>query len=418
MSDTPDAISISEWRDGWRPLVGAMGAIGCGGPLFTYTAGLFVKRLETSLGWDRGDIGFGATCMMAVMAMTIPLIGVLTDRYGARRIGTIGLAGYGLLVLLLSVIPGDIRVYYAVLMAIALFSGATNSVVFSPVVVRHFMRWRGLAVALAMSGTALLMIPLSPILTALLDSHGWRFGYGLIGILPLLVGVPCALFLLDGGTARRGVMRPQGNTGDSFGDAVRSRAFWQIMLATIATTIPLGGFLHQLPALFSDKGQSGETVAMLASLFVAMIVVGRSVTGLLFDRFHAPFIAMTVMLAAAAGALLLLQVQLTLVACIVAVALIGSAMGGESDIQAYFTARQFGLRAFSTIFGAHVSISALCMGLGAWLFGAIHDARGSYDLAGILSASLFVLAGVLLGLLPNPRRTDVTMGEKTAAQPA
>jgi predicted MFS family arabinose efflux permease len=64
----------------------------------------------------------------------------------------------------------------------------------------------------------------------------------------------------------------------------------------------------------------------------------------------------------------------------VAAALLGLTVGGEIDVIAYLTTRQFGLRSYGTIFGAMTSAMNIGTATGALLAGAIYDAQGSYDM--------------------------------------
>ena len=77
-----------------------------------------------------------------------------------------------------------------------------------------------------------------------------------------------------------------------------------------------------------------------------------------------------------------------------AAALLGLTVGGEIDVIAYLTTRQFGLRKYGTIYGSMTSAMNVGTATGALTAGAIFDWQGSYDtflyitMAAMLSSSL------------------------------
>lgn len=383
----------------WPTLVGATGAAATGLQLFVYTSSYFLKPLEADMGWTRGQIAFGTTCATLASAALLPVVGYLTDRHGARKVGTIGLIGYGVLCLLLAAVPPVLGVFYAMLIAIGLFYTAASLVVFAPVVARRFDRRRGLALGITMSGASILLVPLAPALNALIAFGGWRAGYVMLGGLALLVGLPC-LYLATRQTpfVQTGEAR-KAHDWAAFLEPLRTVAFWLIMGGALVGGTAVGGFLHHLAAIASDMGFSALEVGGLASLFVVMVVVGRTVMGHCLDTLKPQLVAVAVLLAAAVGAMLMHYGAGALPTAIVSVVLIGAAMGTEADIHAFFVARRFGVERFSTLFSVISMVVFVSLGLGALLFGTIYDLTGSYDLALSVAAGLFVLSGCLFGVV-------------------
>lgn len=390
----------SEFRQGWRALAAATGATAVGASLFVYTAGLFVKPIAADTGWSRAEIATGATMAMLVQALLTPMVGALVDRYGSRRVGTIAIFGLGLAIWMLAMIPGMLFVYYAALLLIALFGSGATVVTFAPTVVCRFERWRGVSLGILMSGTALLLIPFAPVLQQAIVGQGWRGGYALVGAVVLLIGLPCALLLSP--VNRGGVGDDDGRqktnpaiASTDFSDAIRTSTYWKILIGTIAATLPLGGFVNQMPALLSDHGLTQDIVALMTSLFVASVVVGRGMAGFLLDRLHPPLVALLLMLSGATAALVLLFPQIPVGIYGVVVAMLGVAMGAEADMQAFFIARSFGLKAFARLFGTTAMSTAIAMGLGALLFGWVHDQFGDYRPACMFAILFFILSGTL-----------------------
>jgi MFS family permease len=63
---------------------------------------------------------------------------------------------------------------------------------------RWFVRWRGLAISLALSGNCLGQFALVPLFTLFALKYGWRASYLAIGLIMFAVNVTMALLVLKG----------------------------------------------------------------------------------------------------------------------------------------------------------------------------------------------------------------------------
>lgn len=389
-----------EFAQHWPALTGATAAVGTGAALFSYTANYFVMPLEAAQGWSRSAIAFGATLYMIGNALMMPLIGLLTDRLGVGRVAPVALAGYGLLCLGLALLPPGLPVYYTMLALIALFTSGTSGIVFGPFIGERFRRRRGVAFSILLSGNAVLLIPLAPVLTGAIAQYGWQAGYAILGGFALLVGMPGALF-----ATRRGRGPIQATTdrptlpGIEIREAVRTTTYWKIIVGVMTSTLALGGFLNQLSPIMVSRGLTPELAAWMMSLFVIMVVVGRIAVGALLDMLYPPLVCLVIMIAAAAGVSLLLLDAPSVWICGFVVILLGAAMGAEGDLQAFLLAKHFGLRNFAALFGTSAMCTSAGLGLGALLFGALYDRTGSYVGPIVIAMALLVISGLSLGSL-------------------
>ncbi len=400
-----EADGGGEWSRGWKTLAGATGAVGSGAALFNYSAGYFVKPLEASLGWSRTEIAFGHTLMLSMAALMMPIMGALVDRFSIRVIGPVAFITYGLMCFALAGMSPVLPVYYALMLCLAIPWTGTTANVFAPLVASNFAERRGTALGIMMSGTAIMMIPLAPVIQQVINGFGWFAGYILLGSIALLIGIPCAL--LANWTSRAPAdisLMPV--AGLSLREAVRTLNYWKLLLAAASATVGIGGFLNQIPALVSDKGLDVIQVGLIGSVFVASVSVGRIGVGLLLDLLRPSAVAFGAMLASAMGAFLFLISGPSFLLCATATFLIGFAMGTEGDLQAFFTARLFGLRAFAAIFGTLGTVAVIGLGSGSLMFGRIYDVTGNYDMALLIAAGLLILSGALFASLRERQRDE------------
>ena len=109
-------------------------------------------------------------------------------------------------------------------------------------------------------------------------------------------------------------------------------------------------------------------------------IAGRLTTGALLDRFstRAPLIATLAFALPAVACVIMMGFDGSILQSAIVASLIGIAVGADTDIAAYLTARYFGLRFFGTLFGTIIAILSIAIGLGPLLAASIFDRMGSY----------------------------------------
>lgn len=386
-----------EWRRGWRVLAASGLSLGCGANLHYYLSTFFVKGISEEFGISRGQLAsIQAVALWGVLSA--PLVGYLVDRHGANRVLTIGSLILGFVYLAAANMPPALWAPLAVFVAIQSFGQATATVPHTRVVSSWFARNRGMALGIAITGTPLMSAAISPAVSAVIAAQGWRAGYYLLAALTVFLALPLNRLLVRERSAKLPVAAnapataAEPETGDDLRAASRSPAFWLLIAAMILINVPGGGFLNQLVPLLTDEGASIALAAVMVSLFSGAVIVGRLASGFLLDRIPPALAAAAFTLAPAAGMLVLLATPADADVMLgVAVFLIGLQQGAEIDLLAFFTARHFGLRRYSSIYAVGYAVATMATGVGVLVFGLCHDLTGSYDAALILSAITFVL---------------------------
>jgi MFS family permease len=182
-------------------------------------------------------------------------------------------------------------------------------------------------------------------------------------------------------------------------------------------SVAMNGAVTQMVALLTDRGISGSTAALCASLMGASSLAARLIVGWLLDRFRGSRVAFVVTLAAAAGILFLARLATVPMACLAA-ALIGVGLGGEADTTPYLLSRYFGLRSFSTLYGVTWTFYAIAGATGPVILGRAYDLTGSYtSLLTFLAVTLGAAASLMLLLPAYPKlREDVLAVNSSASQ--
>lgn len=395
----------SEFRRGWRVVLAAAVGVGVGlSGLPFYTFGTFVKPLSDAFGWSRAEISAGALFLVFGSLMTAPLVGRLADRLGVRRIGLTALAGLAIGFVGLTAIGGSIWNFYLGWLMVALAGAGTSPIVWTRAVTTWFDRSRGLALGLTLLGTGIAGM-LGPRFVGLLIAwNGWRAGYlGMAAIVAAgALPIVAALFF-----ERRDHTAGSGAAPVAIGltarEAARTRHFWMLGLGMFLVSLGIGSAIVHLVPLMTDRGFAVSDATALAGLLGGSVVIARIGVGLLVDHFHAPRVALVLLMLPAIACLLLTgDGRATWIAALAAV-LFGVAAGAEVDLIAYLTNRYFGFKAYGEIYGWQLAFFGLGAGLGPTLTGRVRDVAGGYEPALYAGAALFVIGALLIGALgPYP----------------
>ena len=130
--------------------------------------------------------------------------------------------------------------------------------------------------------------------------------------------------------------------GASVGEGLRSRIFWIIATVLFLCSIAQNGSIAHLSALLTDRGISPANAALAASAMGGAALAGRLFTGWLLDRFFAPRVSFCLLAIAALGTFLLSGAR-SMLTGVAGAAYIGFGMGGEADVTPYLLSKYFGL---------------------------------------------------------------------------
>jgi predicted MFS family arabinose efflux permease len=387
---------------GWRVAIASSACVFVSfASLLVYTFGIFLKPLAAEFGWSRQAIsGAFGIAALAVAACSPPL-GLLLDRFPARRIILPCLAIFGLAFASLSRLTHYLWHLYAVFLVLGIVGNGTAQLAYSRAISTWFQARRGVAFAVLMTGGAVGAMVLPLIAQGLIGALGWRNAFAILGSMVLVIGLPVALNIRE----RPNPLRSQTTvaTGASVSEGLRSRIFWIIAIILFLCSIAQNGSIAHLSALLTDRGISAANAALAASAMGGAALTGRLFTGWLLDRFFAPRVAFCLLAIAALGTLLLAGSR-SLLTGVTGAAFLGFGMGGEADVTPYLLSKYFGLRAFSTLYGFTWTAYAIAGAIGPVIMGKAFDATGSYQTLLIGLALLTLAAASLTLFLPRYRR--------------
>lgn len=386
-----------EFARAWPVLIAAATGVGLGVTgLPIYTTGQFVRPLQEAFGWGRAQSAGGLIMLTIGSVLMAPLIGLLIERFGVRRVALCAQAGLCLGYFGLTLHGGNLTLYYAGWGALAVLGSGTSPIVWTRTVASWFERGRGLALGLTLCGTGVIAVVGPGIIGGIIAQYGWQAGFWTLSAAQVVIGMPMTFLLLRarddlGGNNGRAVEL----TGVTLGHAAATRIFWQLLLAFFLMSIVVGGMIVHFPPLLADRGIAPAASAAALGLLGFSIIAGRLSIGALVDRFPATVVAPFYILLPVFSTLALAQGAAPLPSII----LFGLCAGAEVDLLAYLVSRAFGMRHYAKIYGFGLSAFSAGAGIGPIFAGWTHDLTGSYQLALYAFAAIMIIAAGLIGML-------------------
>ena len=380
---------------------------------------LFVRPLEASLGWGRGEVMAGFTVFYATLGFASPVVGRFVDRYGARPVIPVGALMMGLGFVIVSWMS-DLYIFYLGYVIIGVGGAAMGPVPCSAIISNWFKRKRGIALGLMSAGIGAGGVAVAPFIGYMLSHYDWRMAYLSLGVLIMALTIPLALLLIrtkpsEMGLYPDGEKGPDGYTQDAAGrdgevksstlrQALRTRTFWLIAIAFTCFAFGSMGALQASVPFLEDIGYPTATAALALGAIGFGSAVGKILFGWLCDRMppnHAFVIGAAFLLA---GVLVLLTVHASSpLALIWAYALLlGLGAGAWLPTLSMLASTRFGLLHYGAVFGALNLCLSLGTASGPLFAGLMHDATDSYLAAFTIFAGLLAIAISTILLVKKP----------------
>ncbi len=377
---------------------------GCG--VFAFS--LFVKPLEASLGWGRGQVMAGFTLFYLMVGFASPVVGRFVDRHGARPVIAVGALTMGLGFLILSRMS-DLPLFYLGYVIVGIGASAMGLVPCSALMSNWFRRKRGTALGLMAAGIGAGGVVMAPFIGYMLSHFDWRAAYLSMAILIVAVAIPLALGVVrtrpsDMGLYPDGDSAPPLNKdgtasapvaleGFTLRQALRTRAFWLICVAFAFSNFANMGAIQNSAPFLGDIGYPTATAASALGAIAFGSGMGKILFGWLCDKIRANRACAIGIGLQLAGVLLLLTVRADspLMLIWTYAVLVGLGVGAWLPTLSMLGSTNFGLLFYGAVFGALNLAQSMGTATGPLFSGMMHDATGSY-------VGAFTTAAVLLAI--------------------
>lgn len=365
-----------------------------------YVFGTLARDVQEALGWSRAEFSAARGPQLFVTALSSPLLGVLTLRYGARVILVASTLVLGAAFLGLAGMQ-SLWQLYAFIMLQGLVVTGLGDISVGQVVTQWVTRSRGLALGIVYTGSNLGGSLLTRSAGWLADHESWRFAFAAIGVGGVAVMLPCAIWLVrDAPRAAEpppAVREPDAAkvayAGPDFDlrDALRTRSFWILTGSLFTFFFYFVGMLEHLVLFLTDAGMPREAANAHYSNAIALGIASKIGFGWLADRIpHRAAILLDYGLLTLSSLLLLALPEPRLVVPFILA--YGIATAARDVVTPLMVVHCFGLRSLAPIYGAMMLALLPGGALGPLFAAAVHDRTGSYAPAFATFAALNLLA--------------------------
>ena len=400
---------------GWGVLAAAFtGVMVSFAPIVPYTFSLFLDPLHAAFGWKREAMG-GAFALAAItVAIVSPLIGILLDRFPPRRIILSGILVFAVGLAALSRLTPNIVQFYATFFVIGLVANATAQFAYTRTVLTWFTSHRGFALALLLTGSGVGSILIPPLTEWMIQHHGWRSAFLLLGGIAML-GFPLTAVLVRN-RPEASIVRTEhrADAGMTVAAALRTAAFWILAFITILSAFSENGLVTNLSSILTQHGVLAASAALALSVRGGAGIIGRLGVGFAIDRVSPERIQSLVLALAAAGTLILAFAGSTW-AALLGAAVLGVGLGSEADVGPYLLARYFGRRHFSVLYGLTWTAYAIGGGTGPLWVGHLYDRAGAYLPRSIVYLAAVAFGAVILSFFLQSGQESITSERKVTA---
>ena len=391
--------------------------------------GVFYVAILGEFGWTRADTAGAFSLAMCVHALFAPVTGYLIDRFSPRQLFPVGAAFLSIGLIACSFIDRiwQLYIFFGVLIAVGV-----NITGFAPnmtIVPRWFIRKKGTANGIALSGIGLGSLVVATFAGYIIEIAGWRIAFISIAAMVSLILIPASGIFLRRSPEEMGLLPDNGkaenkqatssSTGEktiraslsvkggqwTFISAMKTPAFWWINLTGASHGFMVNMMIVHQAAYVVDRGFSPLLAASTLGVVGCLQAAGNVYFGFLSDRIGREKSLAIGAAAAFAGMVMfiLLSSSASLYLLYSSSILYGLGQGSYSSIYSssmadFFSGPSFG-RIISTISVGYGLGGAISSYMGGYLF----DITGSYIIPfGCLMVS--ICTGVLGIWMASPEK--------------
>lgn len=417
---------------GWSVLAGSFVCAAIAVGFSSYIFGMFTVPVTEEFGISRATYNNGMIGLMLGNVLASPLLGRLLDRISARAIFIFSAVMFGVSMVVLSRTSSLPLMLFILTIPLSIATSGCGVLAANTVVVRWFRRRRGRALGVVALSTSVGGFISQPLTAFLIDTFGWRDALLMIGMVPtaiLLLIILLAIrsrpsdtlpgyddeFLPTASETAEGKTLELERTWTAK-QLLCSRNFWLVAGGVgLLFGIDQAVLVSQVP-YFQDVGYELQVVGLLVAVKTISAIGGKLLVGYLADKVDLRWVFTYV---AGCNALLLsiyiLQPSFWLL--MLAVALLGVAVGGVFPAWSTIMAWLFGARSYGTVMGMMAIIMQPFAVVAMRFIGEVYDHTGSYVPAFGVFIALALTAIVLISRLRPEPPTDPALSAEPAGNP-
>lgn len=400
-----------------------------GGLLIMFTIGgvawncvsLYIKPVCAELGFTRGQMSVNQTITSLVnMAVSLSW-GYILQHFSLKKL--MRLAAFLLPVAYFGYsMSRAIWMFYACSLLLGLSLALLMTLPLSMIVSNWFEEKRGLAMGITFMGSGLGGMVFSPIVSTIITDFGWRAAYRSMSFVMFAAAIAAVFFLIKMRPEEMGLralgyekhhhMTESGEEEDDeegdflpFKQLIRTTRFKVVAVALCFSNTAVGCITQCLVPHLSDNGYSAATAALMMSVGMGALAIGKMSLGVIYDRVGTRVATILAMSCGLMGVISMVFCRFPAALCLI---FFGQGIGcsfGTVGVP-IVTQSLFGKKDYGYNFGFISACSSAVGALSPIINGTVYDKTGSYDPAFIAWAVILTVGiSIFWVVLPRDKKS-------------
>lgn len=358
-----------------------------GGVVFYGFTAIFTP-ITAELGWSYTQVSLASSLRGLEAGLLAPLVGILTDRLGPRKLIFAGGILIALGLILLSH-TDSLVTFYGAFGIMALGSSLCTITVLMTAIANWFRSKVGIASGIAICGFGFsgLFVPL---IVRLIDLYEWRTAIFILAIGAFVAIVPLSLLFRhkpeqyghvpDGYlSGKENYSQPNGEREFRALEAFKTGNFWKIAVVFLFHMAILSAIVTHVMPYLTSVGIPRSISSIVAAAIPLASIIGRIGLGRVGDKLEKRKALATSFTIMCIGVILFAYAPGSVIWLMLFCLLLGAGYGGNNALRPALVRDYYGRSDFGSIFGLIVGVSMLGEIMGPVLAGWAYDTLGSYD---------------------------------------
>ena len=361
----------------------------------------FMKPMSNDMGFSISQIALNTSITSVVAIPCYIIIPKVLKKISFRSLAAVSGISY-LIFKILFAFSTELWQFYLVSVMIGISLPGLGFITVNSLVDGWFHAKRGLAIGIAATGAGVTGAVFLPIITGIIEMHGWRNAY-LFQALVIFIMLTISLLLIRNtpesiGLKPYGYKNEQVATIQKYGYTIKQvlimPAYYILLIGIICLSIIGLGMQTYLMSYLSNEGYDVIFASNIVSLILIIATIGKIVIGLALDRLGVKYVGLFI------GACFLLSlILLSFVGNHILIAYIFAVIFGISYVSLsipipYLIINLFGSKDFTAIYGVVLIVTSTGSTIGSILTGLIYDNTGSYQAAWTLYMCMSIVLAV------------------------
>lgn len=374
---------------------------------FVSLTSVFVLPVTEDLGFERGDFMTYLVILSLACVIASPFLGRLMGKGNIKLylavaclLGFIGYFGFSR--------ATSLTHFYLIAALLGIGFAGTAPMPVSILINSWFGgKIRGTATGIAFIGSGVGGMILSPILNGVITAYGWRTGYIVLGLVFLVILLPCVLLLANKdpqskGFTRMGETAEESQTatlekpGMTLKEAKSTGMFWMAVVSVVLVILASSALLANSVSYFVQCGISPGRAASLHGFMLGAMIIGKPLCGMFTDKAGIKAGAfLSCILFACTFAVLYIMPAAAPVLVFGVIACYGLGAPTITVIPPLMVNGLFGEKDYGTIVGIMNMATSIGGAFGGTIAAKIYDATGSYSAFWLIAIVSVLLAAIL-----------------------